>query len=64
MTALHIRPATADKLDRVEHRRKLKQQANERYRNRKRGEVERLKQEVQSLLATLRTVSGLLAAHA
>jgi hypothetical protein len=64
MTSTHISPAMGDRLDDTEARRKdRKREWNRRYRDKKSAEVELLRKEVASLLATLRAVSGMLAGH-
>jgi hypothetical protein len=64
MTALNIRPAMADSLDKIERRRRIKQAANLRYRDKRKREMETLRKEVASLTATLQAVSGILHASA
>jgi hypothetical protein len=61
MTSTHISPAMGNRLDDTEARRK--KEWNARYRNKKAAEVELLRKEVASLLATQRAVSGMLAGH-
>jgi hypothetical protein len=62
--ANHISPAMGERLTDTERRRKQrKKEWNARYRDKKRGEVELLRKEVASLLATVRAISGTLAAH-
>jgi hypothetical protein len=64
LTSTQISPVMGDRLDATEARRKeRKKEWNARYRNKKAAEVELLRKEVASLLATLRAVSGLLTAH-
>jgi hypothetical protein len=53
-----------ERLTDTERRRKQrKKEWNARYRDKKRGEVELLRKEVASLLATVRAISETLAAH-